>query len=92
MNLCDEFPIRQQIRVIREICGFISEVHRLGRFAEQLPSCKADLHFHGTVVAAHDAGVYPGTDELGGETLGAEPVVDAPAGILLAGMEAITPP
>ena len=44
------------------------------------------------MVAAHDVGVYLGTDELGCKTLGTEPVVDAPAGILLAGMEAVAPP
>ena len=44
------------------------------------------------MVAAHDVSVYLGTDELGLYAIGTEPVVDAPTGILLAGMEAIAPP
>ncbi len=49
-------------------------------------------HFDGAVVAAHDVGVNLGADELGLHTIGAEPVVDAPTSVLLAGMETVAPP
>ena len=52
--------------------------------------CHLDLD--GAVVAAHDVGVDCGGLELGLEAVGAEPVVDAPAGVLLAGMESVAPP
>ena len=44
------------------------------------------------MVAAHDVGVYFGVLNMLQQTLGGDEVVDAPAGILLAGMEAVAPP
>jgi len=44
------------------------------------------------VVAAEDVGVDAGCYEVVFDALGAEPVVDTPAGVLFAGMEAVGPP
>jgi len=53
---------------------------------------KSYLQLHGAVVAAVDFGVDAGSYEAVLQPGGAEPVVDAPAGVLLAGMEAVGPP
>ena len=46
----------------------------------------------GTVVAAEDVGMDAGIGKAGTQALGDEEVVDAPAGILLACLEAVGPP
>ena len=48
--------------------------------------------FHGTVVAAQDTGVDLRVGDLGHQTVGDHEIVDAPAGILLPGLEAVRPP
>lgn len=47
---------------------------------------------HGTVVAAENVCMDGGTFDLRHETLGHDKVVDAPADILLTGMETVGPP
>ena len=44
------------------------------------------------MVAAEDVGVDSGCYEVVFDSLGTEPVVDTPAGVLFAGMEAVGPP
>ena len=48
--------------------------------------------FYGAVVAAVDFGMYRGTFEPVAEALGHEKIVDAPSGILFAGVETVGPP
>ena len=51
-----------------------------------------EIEFHGTVVGAKDIGMDLGIVETLAETVGDDEIIDAPAGILLTGLETIRPP
>ena len=54
--------------------------------------CLSQQQFDGAVVGAEDVGVDFSVGNLGKQALGGDKVVDAPACIFLAGLEAVRPP